>query len=94
MHSSFKEECRRKIVCQVTFHCQRKMKADYPSVAKACTPTALQVVGHGRTLRKTNPSRKLWKDSALPGFWRLERRTLPQIPGFTRSSSVVLIHYP
>ena len=31
-----RHECYKKIVCQVTFHCQRKMRSDYPSVAKAC----------------------------------------------------------
>ena len=31
-----RQECYKKIVCQVTFHCQRQMRPDYPSVAKAC----------------------------------------------------------
>lgn len=47
-----RQECYKKIVCQVTFHCQRKMRPDYPSVAKAC------IRGLGSCVIKTLRSRE------------------------------------
>ena len=73
MHStgSKKNACR-KIVCYATFPCQRKMHADYPSVAKPCT-SIRPGCRPPRALGTNLAQEKTMKSQRLKGFYSSER---------------------
>jgi hypothetical protein len=78
MHSTgLKEECCTKIVCYATFPCQRKMHADYPSVAKPCTSVG-SVLAFAQRPRHKPGGVENHESQRLHGFYGSERPDLPR----------------